>query len=199
MIGVCFLSGLCFSPFPAEAELTAAQVTTPMASFSPSLYNNEYADPFHPMCQRKIEVIENGKAFHYSGTAVGPKDDPVNRGCSKAEQKAFGLRKGAFDGKIIDGNRLDAGDGVHEGIWEPKNTATTNLGYEDVDGIRWNDGNKWVVKSQSRIAVVDGKNVVRSKGDATKIGEAIFYAYIGFSTLAGMKGLYDGIQRRRNV
>jgi hypothetical protein len=67
-------------------------------------------------------------------------------------------------------------------VWEPANSANTHLGYEDVDGIRWNDGNKWIVKQKTNV----------QKG-----GELIFYSYIGFSTLAGAKGLYDGIQKKR--
>ena len=68
---------------------------------------------------------------HYTGTAVGPKGDPVLRGCSAEEQAKYTLRRGAFDAMIspTDG-AISAGDGVHEGVWEK-------------DGIRWNDGNKW--------------------------------------------------------
>ena len=87
----------------------------------------------------------DGKTFHYSGTAVGPKDDPVRRGCSADEIEKYGLRQGAFDGEVLSGNRISAGDGVHEGVWEPANSASTNLGFEAVDGVRWNDGNKWTV------------------------------------------------------
>jgi len=165
-----------------------------------SVYNHDYADPLHPLCDRKIEVSRDGKTFHYSGTAVGPKDDPILRACSSQEIKEFGLRNGAFDGSIVvEGNKISAGDGIHEGVWEPKNTAKTNLGYENVDGIRWNDGNKWVVKSQSQAILVNGKWTVQSKSAATAAGEFIFLAYIGFSALAGIKGLYDGIQRKRQT
>ena len=33
-----------------------------------------------------------------------------------------------------------------EGIWEPSDTVTT---YENVDGIRWNDDNKWTTKTEN--------------------------------------------------
>jgi hypothetical protein len=151
-----------------------------------SVYTNDYSDPFHPLCKRHIQVVggaEGGKSFRYWGTAVGPKNDPIERGCSPAEIREFGLRQGKFEGTITAENKISAGDGIHEGVWEPASSATTNLGYEDVDGIRWNDGNKWVVK--------ENKNKF--------IGEVIFYSYIGFSTLAGAKGLYDGIQRKRQA
>jgi hypothetical protein len=55
-------------------------------------------------------------------------------------------------------------------VWEPARSTTTLLGYEDVDGIRWNDGNKWIVQE---------------KPLSTKVGEVITFSYIGFSVLAG--------------
>lgn len=179
--------------------LATSLVTSPVNALDAQVYNHEYADPLHPFCQRKIEVATDGKTFHYSGTAVGPKDDTVLRGCSRPEVEQFGLRQGAFDGQILDNGRISAGDGIHEGIWEPKTkTTTTSSKYEDADGIRWNDGNKWIVKSQSLVRKESGgKNVVTVKGLGTIVGEYIFLAYIGFSTLAGVKGLYDGIQRRK--
>jgi hypothetical protein len=149
------------------------------------VYTNDYADPFHPLCKRHIQVVGDGKSFRYWGTAVGPKNDPIERGCSPEEIREFGLRQGKFKGVITDENKISAGDGIHEGVWEPASSATTNLGYEDVDGIRWNDGNKWVVKE--------------TKKTPKLAGQVIFYSYIGFSTLAGGKGLYDGIQRKREA
>ena len=124
---------------------TTSEIGTNPTSYSNTIFNHEYADPFHPLCKRKIEVNPDGKTFHYSGTAVGPKDDPVRRGCSADEIEKYGLRQGAFDGEVLSGNRISAGDGVHEGVWEPANSASTNLGFEAVDGVRWNDGNKWTV------------------------------------------------------
>lgn len=114
---------------------------------NPFVYSNDYADPFHPLCERRIVVAPDGRTFQYSGTAVGPKDDPVRRGCSPEEIEKYQLRRGAFTGFILDnGKRISAGDGIHEGYWEPAGSLKTRtLGYEDVDGIRWNDGNKWVV------------------------------------------------------
>lgn len=116
-----------------------------VAAMDATVYNHDYGDPFHPLCKRRIEVSVDGKSFHYSGTAVGPKDDPVRRGCSVEEIATYKLRRGAFDGLILANGKISAGDGIHEGEWEPAGTATTNLGYENVDGIRWNDGNKWFV------------------------------------------------------
>jgi hypothetical protein len=149
------------------------------------VYTNDYADPFHPVCKRHIQVVGDGKTFRYWGTAVGPKNDPIKRGCSPDEIREYGLRQGKFEGVITAENKISAGDGIHEGVWEPASSATTNLGYEDVDGIRWNDGNKWIVKETKRTPKL--------------VGEVIFYSYIGFSGLAGAKGLYDGIQRKRQA
>lgn len=139
-----------------------------------TVYNNNYSDPLHPLCKRRIEVSKDGKTFHYSGTAVGPKGDPVLRGCSKDEIREYKLRFGAFDGEILDNGRISAGDGIHEGIWEPAGSVSTTLGYEDKDGIRWNDGNKWIVEN---------------KPLSTKVGEVITFSYIGFSLLAGANEL----------
>ena len=118
-------------------------------AFDATIYNHDYADPFHPLCERHIQVASDGSTFHYSGTAVGPKDDPVLRGCSQQEILDYKLRKGAFDGVILQDGKISAGDGIHEGVWESAGSTSTNLGYEDKDGIRWNDGNKWVVLEDS--------------------------------------------------
>lgn len=114
---------------------------------NPFIYTNDYSDPLHPLCERHIVVNDNGKTFHYSGTAVGPKGDPILRGCSPEEIQLYKLRQGSFDGFILtnDGNKISAGDGIHEGIWESANTVDPSIPYATVDGIRWNDGNKWLV------------------------------------------------------
>ena len=160
-----------------------------------------------------------GNAGSASDDDDNDNDNDIEReqflGCSYIEIRDYGpLKNGAFDGKIIiesDGGdnvnsaiatsvgpidlmrttvKLDAGDGVHVGVWEPAATTTSlsstlsqqRQKYSDVDGIRWNDGNKWIVQK---------------KPIGKSIGEAIFLAYIGFSTLAGFKGVYDAIQRKR--
>lgn len=61
---------------------------------NPFVYSNDYADPFHPLCERRIVVAPDGRTFQYSGTAVGPKDDPVRRGCSPEEIEKYQLRRG---------------------------------------------------------------------------------------------------------
>jgi len=104
------------------------------------------------------------------------------RGCSPSEIKEFGIRRGQFDGVILDNGKISAGDGVHEGLWEPAFSVSRGQPYEDMDGIRWNDGNKWTVIEKSL---------------ALQAGEFLFGAYITFSLAAGVKGLYDGIQRKR--
>eukprot|EP00977_Amphora_coffeiformis_P010841 scaffold2536_cov169-Amphora_coffeaeformis.AAC.34 len=164
---------------PGFLALTVA--VTPANAFGSSVFNHEYADPLHPLCDRKIEVAKDGKTFHYSGQAVGPKDG-VLRGCSRQEIEEYGgLRQESFDGEILDNNRISSGDGTLEGFWEPQNVADTNLGYEDVDGIRWKDGNKWVVNSQSQATKnKEGKYVIGKKPLQVKVGEVIFLAYIGF-------------------
>lgn len=166
---------------------TTILMSTPSyADFDPRVFANSYDDPLHPLCGRHITILNTKDgSFRYDGTAVGPKgaDSTVLRGCSKEEIKTYGLRTGTFTGRIV-GNTISAGDGIHEGVWEPAGSVVgdVNIKYTDVDGIRWNDGNKWTVKKKTA---------------ATKVGEFIFLSYIGFSCLAGVKGIYDGIQRRR--
>ena len=187
-------------PQAVVTSIVSLALITPLPSYSAvsaSSFNNEYADPLHPFCNRKIQVSRDGKTFHYSGTSVGPKDEQVLRGCSTEEIKLYVLRKGEFDGVITDkGSRISAGDGIHEGVWEPKNTANTRLGYEDVDGIRWNDGNKWIVKSQSFVKKTEDGNTVVKKPTSVVIGEFIFLAYIGFSMLAGVYGVINRIRQQ---
>ena len=43
-----------------------------------------------------------------------------------------------------------------------------------------------------------GTTSTQLEGTSLKIGEFVFYAYIGFSTLAGVKGVYDAFQRKSN-
>ncbi|KAL3930895.1 MAG: hypothetical protein SGARI_004349, partial [Bacillariaceae sp.] len=140
------------------------------------IFNHDYADPAHPECKRKIQVNRDGKSFKYSGTAVGDASDPTPRGCSYREVKEYGIRRENFDGKVLPGFKLELGQSGRIGKWEPASSETS------VDGIRWNDGDKWTV---------------RDKPLTTVVGEYIFLAYIGFSTLAGVKGAYDAIQRKR--
>jgi hypothetical protein len=181
-------------------------------SSSAKIFNNVYADPLHPFCERQIQVSKDGTTFHYSGTAVGglvddndhSKEGVLRRGCSPAEIKQYTLRRDALDGVVLDGGKRrislagDSSSRIHEGVWEAKGVADTNLGYEDVDGIRWNDGNKWIVESQSMIKKnAEGKNEVIKKPLSTVIGEFVIFAYISFSGLAGVKGIVDAYQRRQ--
>jgi hypothetical protein len=163
-------------------SLTCSSPALAATDPSASVFNHVYEDPLHPLCLRNIKVNQDGKTFHYAGTAVGPKDDPVLRGCSYQEQKEFGLRRGAFDGEVMPGLKISAGDGIHEGVWEPANSVTKYSDYKDVDGIRWNDGNKWVVKNSPI---------------ANLFGEGLFLAYVGVSLLAGGKWVVDQIQKRQ--
>jgi len=164
----------------APAFFALMVTITPAQAIDNSVFNHDYADPLHPLCNRKIEVAKDGKTFHYSGTAVGPKDGGILRGCSRQEIEEYGIRQESFDGHISENNRISIGDGILEGVWEPQNTADTNLGYEDVDGIRWKDGNKWVVNSQVQATKnQDGTYIIRKKPLQVVVGEFIFLAYIG--------------------
>ena len=149
------------------------------SGFDSKLFTNDYEDPLHPLCRRQIQVSLDGNTFHYSGSSVGPKDDPVLRGCSPKLVKEFGgLKKESFDGTIA-ANKISAGDSTLQGVWEPAGSAELEFG--DVDGIRWNDGNKWIVKK---------------KTVAVQVGEFITFAYIGVSILAGFNGVYKMYQKK---
>lgn len=164
-----------------------------------SIYQGDYRDPLHPYCERHITVDSVKSKWFYSGTDVGPKGWTEKHGCSKDEITKYGLRHGAFEGEILPNGRLSVGDGVHEAIWEPANTALTKHGYEEVDGVRFDDSNKWVRYDQS-LVIKDSKSgqyIVKSKDLSYRVVEGIFLAYIGFSTLAGAKGVVDAIQRKK--
>jgi len=187
-VAVSFLLGtslLFSSPVVAVEDITLSSTVTPDGT----LRNGEYLDPLRPDCRRTLQIDKDGTTLHFTGTYVGSKDDTVLRGCSKNEIKQYGLRTTRFDGEILTsgGVRLDVGHGIDEGVWEPANSVTDpKLKFKAVDGIRWNDGTKWIVK--------DVKKPLK-----TVIGEWIFLAYIGFSTLAGVKGVWDKIQEKRNT
>jgi hypothetical protein len=163
----CCFSLMLICPLNAVGE-----TTTPATTLEAIVFNHEYTDPIHPACIRKIVAKKDGKTVEYSGTYVGSKTDPVPRGCSYNEIKEYGIQRDKHIGQILPtGLQLDNGNGVHIGTWE-----------EASNSITWDDGTKWTVKDKPLSLV---------------IGEYFFLAYIGVSTLAGFKGLYDGIQRKR--
>lgn len=199
-----FGGGGGFSTLTPTVPVASAAATTTTSSYSDlsKILNHNYNDPLHQQCTRRIDVDRRDPTiFHYKGTRVDDNNESgVLRGCTPKEVRDYGgLKHGSFDGKIIIDDltsdvKLDAGDGIHVGVWEPATSLSISSSssspdqkpkqekYSDVDGIRWNDGNKWIVQK---------KPIVKS------VGEVIFLAYIGFSTLAGFKGVYDAIQRKR--
>ena len=152
------------------------------ADFDAKIFSGYYDDPLHPQCRRQIQVNAEGTTFHFSGDSVGLlNNDSVLRGCTPKETKEFGGRqKMAFDGKLS-GNKIKADDSSLQGVWEPAGSAQTEFG--DVDGIRWNDGNKWIVKKKTAVV---------------KAGEFITFSYIGVSLLAGVNGLRQMAQRKNS-
>eukprot|EP00522_Entomoneis_paludosa_P007668 CAMPEP_0172438900 /NCGR_PEP_ID=MMETSP1065-20121228/25_1 /TAXON_ID=265537 /ORGANISM="Amphiprora paludosa, Strain CCMP125" /LENGTH=288 /DNA_ID=CAMNT_0013187495 /DNA_START=43 /DNA_END=909 /DNA_ORIENTATION=+ len=181
-----------------------------------ALLNNDYADPLHPYCRRRITASPNGKSFHFIGTLVTSNkkgEDVSMRGCSPEETAKYTLKSKEFDGYVFVEDTatqnlvLSVGDGVHEGIWEAANTAS-NAPYADLDGIRWNDGNKWIVSSQTTIKKLpaatltasttpgapktDKKGppplptyVVVAKDADTLTKQGIFAIYVGLSAATG--------------
>lgn len=175
----------CTIAFPAFA----ATATTGSFNFDSKLFSNDYEDPLHPFCRRHIQVssVDGSHSFTYSGSSVdSPKDDPRLYGCSPKETKQFGrLQKDTFGGTITDNKitGIDKNGQTLQGVWEPAGSvaATTTKELGDVDGIRWSDGNKWIVKEKSL---------------AMQAGEFLTFSYIGVSLLAGVNGLYQMYQKK---
>ena len=197
-----------YAAFMIMLATTSSSVAPSMAITSnnndPNNFNGDYADPLHPLCERHIQVSSDGKTFHYSGTAVGPKDmkDPILRGCTKEEQEKFGLRQGSFDGLIIEnGKAVSVGDGIHEGVWEDATIPVSDgVSGGGVDGIRWNDGNKWTKispQSSTSVQLISSSAISSTDESASKIfGKWFILIYVVFSLLAGLKELVVRVQKR---
>ena len=67
--------------------------------------------------------------------------------CDAVTIEKYGLRNFEFEGKV-DGDVVDAGDGVHEGVYKSLRNGDT------FEGIRWKDGNRWIKKTE----VEEGKS-----------------------------------------
>lgn len=121
-----------------SAVLIFSSAAVANAETDPFVFNGYYNDPLHPMCERHIKVSNDGTKFHFSGTASGTDDDVVGRGCTRAEIKEFGIRVGEFDGTVTDANTISVSGKDLEGVWEKRSNLE-----DDLDGIRWSNGNKW--------------------------------------------------------
>ena len=117
-------------------------------------FNADYEDLLHPLCERHVRVDESPEAqgggwvAHFYGTDVGPPGigQKVSISCAEENIKRYTLRDWEFDAKIsADGSSVDAGDGVHVGQWREQTPARDGTTWS---GIRWSDGNKWVVTIQ---------------------------------------------------
>ena len=118
-------------------------------------FEADYSDVLHPLCERHVRVDTTtqstapggggGWAAHFSGTDVGPPGigQKVSISCAEENIKRYSLREWEFNAKIsADGQRIDAGDGVHVGEWREQTPSRDGTTWS---GIRWVDGNKWVV------------------------------------------------------
>ena len=135
-------------PMPAFAQRSLNQALA-------RRFEANYADALHPLCERHISVDAQPRpsgewTAHISGTDVGPQGigQTVMIGCDDTNINRYQLREWSFDAKIsADGERIDAGDRVHVGSWHSREQS--NKDGTIWSGIRWNDGNKWSVLSQS--------------------------------------------------
>lgn len=136
--------------------------TTPAFAAPPQelKFTGSYEDLFHPSCVREINVApsisidaKGKKAKKYiatfKGTDVGPVGigDKVIMACDAVTIEKYGLRNFEFEGKV-DGHVVDAGDGVHEGVYKSIRNGDT------FEGIKWKDGNRWIKKTE----VEEGKS-----------------------------------------
>jgi hypothetical protein len=170
---------------------------SPAVATDSSVFSGDYADPYHPLCERHISV--NGDRFLYQGTSASSKEGSVLKGCSPSEIQQFGLQAREYTGSVKD-NQIRTDDGILYGVWEPKNSASTKLGFEGVDGIRWSNGNKWIVASQAKVIKMDGLNKVQENfAPLGLLGKNVFYGYVGFSILVGGKALAEGYKRIRTI
>ena len=118
-------------------------------------FDADYEDALHPLCERHVRVDTSqatpqggGWVAHFYGTDVGPPGigQKVSISCAEENIKRYTLRDWEFDAKIsADGQSIDAGDGVHVGQWREQTPARDGTTWS---GIRWSDGNKWVVTIQ---------------------------------------------------
>ena len=160
----------------------AASAFSASTASSVTVFQNEYQDPQFPKCRRTITV--DGTQLEYTGTAI----DHGTKDCTPQNIRQYRIEVIKNQGGIVLSEDNDETAtielGALKGVWEPAvvSSSSSDDSLQNVDGIRWSDGNKWVVKR---------------KPMSTTIGEGIFYAYIGLSTLAGVKGVWDGIQRKR--
>eukprot|EP00587_Corethron_hystrix_P013117 CAMPEP_0113298290 /NCGR_PEP_ID=MMETSP0010_2-20120614/797_1 /TAXON_ID=216773 ORGANISM="Corethron hystrix, Strain 308" /NCGR_SAMPLE_ID=MMETSP0010_2 /ASSEMBLY_ACC=CAM_ASM_000155 /LENGTH=197 /DNA_ID=CAMNT_0000151321 /DNA_START=53 /DNA_END=646 /DNA_ORIENTATION=- /assembly_acc=CAM_ASM_000155 len=124
------------------------------SSRSAARFAAEYDDMLHPGCDRRIEVDptpirgdfgESRFLVRFSGTDVGPDGlGPIIRlGCTEETVQKYKLRSWSFEGRVnAAGTDIDAGDNVHVGRWH---VPTEDQAWA---GIRWADGNRWIVKKQ---------------------------------------------------
>ena len=140
--------GSCVASASLAAGALGACAATPATV---TRFEGEYADQLHPLCERRItvEALDTKPrryVAHFSGTDVGPRGigPLVVIACDQANIDKYKLREWAFDGEIK-GDEISAGDGVHEGRWnQPKKDSPNPW-----TGIRWADGNRWILKEEA--------------------------------------------------
>lgn len=132
------------------------RIKEPPAVVQARRFQADYSDVLHPLCERHIRVDTTqataqggGWVAHFYGTDVGPPGigQKVSISCADENIKRYTLREWEFDAKISDdGQRVDAGDGVFVGQWREQTPSKDGTTWS---GIRWADGNKWVVTNSN--------------------------------------------------
>lgn len=113
----------------ATTSFAAAALFTAPLSAQAIDFTGDYADPIHPNCLRRVEVI--GQKAAVSGTDGNP-------GCpADGSGKKWNLVGSVKEDKIFVDFSPKGGPMDLEGKWEA----------EPVPGIRWPDGNLWSSKT----------------------------------------------------
>lgn len=136
-----------------SSALAASPPVTRNARKLADRFNNDYDDALHPGCERRIKLdpipskaSSNGEKnfiINFSGTDVGPDGlgPIVKLACTDETIEKYKLRSWSFEGRVnVAGSEIDAGDGIHVGKWHESTPDQSWV------GIRWADGNRWVVK-----------------------------------------------------
>lgn len=166
MLGAAAAGGACLAAgtLPSRPALAAEEEDAPppppqprreLPRWKPAAhFDAEYDDRLHRGCDRRIEVDptpvpygdgQRGYAVSFSGTDVGPKGigPIVEIACTEETIAKYELRSWSFEGMVNEaGTEIDAGDGVHVGKWHASTEA------QAWEGIKWADGNRWVVKEK---------------------------------------------------
>jgi len=145
------------SPAALLPSQTSASFLDMGATRRAARFEGEYDDRLHPLCERRVSVdtrelkvgAVSGEKYYpaqFTMTDAGPPGIGalVYLACDEDNVKQYGLREWSFTARVSeDGESVSASDGIHVGRWH---VADENTPAENWQGIRWKDGNRWVIR-----------------------------------------------------